>query len=297
MYWIPFLCHFRERFQIAPERLITISRGGASAWYQTNGQADLYEFLPVETVRTLSVQASQQTGSVKQYAAPAWERHVCALAAASVGLTRYHILSPSWMYRLMEPWWNGRAAPAILDRYLLQPKRLAVPAPKVPLQLPKHYIAMRWYHRATWPAKEDLTLWTRKLVEAVASRIPVVLIDSGYQADDHADINLGTIPNTFRLSDLAPHMTPLNNLAIQSAVIAQARAYVGTYGGMAQGAMRWGIPTVALYHNFQHTAPQHLTLTQMLSLRTGVPFLACEPKDLDALLPVIEKQTEEASYA
>lgn len=298
IYWIPFLCHLRETLKIAPDRLIALSRGGASAWYKTAGTADLYEFMPVETVRTLSVQASQQTGSVKQYETEPWEEHVCALAAKSMGIEKYHVLSPKWMYQLVSPWWNGETPASFLDRYLLQPTKLHVPALEEPLQLPKDFIAMRWYARATWPLKEDLTLWTRRLVEATASRIPVVLIDSGYQADDHADVNLGRIPNTYRLSDLAPHMAPLNNLAIQSHVISKAKAYVGTYGGMAQGAMRWGVPTVALYHQFQNTSPQHLALTQMLSLRTGVPFHACQPEQLNALIPLIEKQLEtEAVYA
>ena len=292
LYWIPFLCHFRETYQIPADRLITLSRGGAASWYKTAGHADLYEFLPVDAVRTLSIKASQQTGSVKQRHSEAWERHVCALAAKTVGIERYHVLSPRWMYQLLAPWWEGDVSSKFLDRYTLQPMKMHAPPLEAGIKLPKSFIAMRWYARATWPLKEDLTLWTRKLTEAVASRIPVVLIDSGYQADDHADIELGHIPNVSKLSDLAPHMTPLNNLAIQSSVIANASAYVGTYGGMAQGAMRWGIPTVALYHEFANTAPQHLALTHQLSLRTGVPFYAGTPQYIDALIPLIEQQLE-----
>lgn len=115
--------------------------------------------------------------------------------------------------------------------------------------------------------------------------MPVVLIDS-FHADDHADINLGDLPNVVRLSALT-EQTPLNNLAIQSSVIAKAKAYIGTYGGMAQGAMRWGVPTLAFYETFGQTAPEHLALTQHLSLRTGVPFLVAQPKDVDGVLPLI----------
>ena len=123
-------------------------------------------------------------------------------------------------------------------------------------------------------------------LQAVAEHTPVILVNAGMHTDDHADIALGKIPNVFNLSDLAPQ-TPLNNLAIQSAVIARASAYVGTYGGMAQGAMRWGVPTVAYYDQFGQTAPAHLHLTQSLSLRTGVPFIAGQPKSVDSLLAVL----------
>jgi hypothetical protein len=286
LYWIPFLNALRERYGISRDRCVAIGRGGSAVWYNAAGTADLYEHLPMDVVRTLSIQASQQTGSMKQNVTADWERHVCALTATGLGISSYHVLSPSWMYQLLAPWWEGRQPLRWLDRHVLHAAKM--PAPSLPqgLQLPETFVAMRWYARPTWPLKEDLVLWTRKLVTAVASRVPVVLINAGFQADDHADIALGAIPNTFKLSDLA-EQTPPNNLAIQSAVIARASAYVGTYGGMAQGAMRWGVPTVALYDQFGQTAPQHLALTQSLSLQTGVPFVAAKPGDLDALLPII----------
>lgn len=284
LYWIPFLNAFRERFQIPADRLIAIGRGGSASWYAMAGQADLYAHMPIEDVRTLSIHASQQTGSVKQHDSPAWERHVCSLVATSLGISKFHVLSPSWMYQLLSPWWQGSEPIGFLDRYTLQRTQNVIPpiAPDLASQLPAQYVAMRWYARATWPHREDLLLWTRRTVEAVASQIPVVLIGSGFHADDHSDINLGKINNVYKLTDLAPQ-TPLNNLAIQSAVIARATAYVGTYGGMAQGAMRWGVPTVALYTEFGQTSPNHLALTQSLSLKTGVPFVMTRPKDIDAL--------------
>lgn len=290
LYWLPFLCRFREQYRISRDRLIAIGRGGSADWYDTAGRADLFEHLPVEVVRTLSVQASQQTGSMKQHADEGWERHVCALTALSLGIRDYHVLSPTWMYQRLTPWWTGQQPIAWLDQHLLQPVKLA--APPVPaelaVKLPKSYVAMRWYSRPTWPLHEKSVLWMRDLVKRVAEKQPVVLLTNGFHTDDHADMELGEIPNTFRLHQLAgPMMTYLNNLSIQSGVIAGASAYVGTYGGLAQGAMRWGVPTVALYETFGQTSPAHLALTQGLSLRTGVPFVACRPADIDGALSVV----------
>lgn len=286
LYWIPFLCAFREQFKIDRDRLIAIGRGGSAVWYDAAGRADLFEHLPVEVVRTLSVQASQQTGSVKQHKDEGWERHVCALTAISLGLRDYHVLSPSWMYRLLTPWWTGEKPIAWLDRYLLQPVKLHAPSLSPAVKLPQDYVAMRWYGRPTWPHSEQLTLWTRDLVKKVAERKPVVLITSGLHADDHADLSLGPIPNVVKLHEIAP-MTALDNLAVQSAVVARASAYIGTYGGMAQGAMRWGVPTVALYETFGQTGPAHLALTQALSLLTDVPFVMTRPGDWDRIKDVV----------
>ena len=285
LYWIPFLHHFVNRYKIDPSRMIAIGRGGSSAWYGFAGHADLFEFVPVETARTWSIQASLQTGSMKQHTVEPWETHVCGLTAASLGLERYHTLSAQWMYRLLSPWWTGKASQQWLDAHVLQPVKMkAAPLPPE-ITLPQRFIAMRWYARPTWPLNDGLTLWMRTFTERVAQKLPVILLDS-FHADDHADINLGEIPNVTRLSQLTP-LTPLNNLALQSAVISKAEAYIGTYGGLSQAAMRWGVPTLALYQEFGQTAPEHLALTQNLSLRTGVPFIACRPKDVDGALPML----------
>jgi hypothetical protein len=287
LYWVPFVQQFRHRYKIDRNRLIAIGRGGSAAWYDMAGQADLYEHVPLETARAWSIQASQQTGSVKQHRVEPWEAHVCGLTAASLGLRKYHVLSPSWMYSLLRPYWEGQTSQRWINDRLAHALTMPAPkiAPELKAKLPAEYVAMRWYARPTWPYREDLVNWTRKFVEGVAKKIPVVLIDS-FHADDHADLNLGPIPNTLRLSELA-EMTPLNNLAVQSSVIKQAKAYVGTYGGMAQGAMRWGVPTVALYHEFGQTAAEHLQLTQHLSLLTKVPFLMVQPKEIDGVLPLV----------
>lgn len=286
LYWIPFLNAFRKRYQIDPQRIIVLGRGGSAAWYRAAGSGDIFEHLPVDMLRTIANHEARSTGSIKHHRDEGWESHVCALAAQSIGVEHYHQLSPRWMYHLLAPYWEGRQPLGWLDQWLVHEHPMKVPA--VTVGLPEKYIAMRWYARATWPLREDLLLWTRRLVEAVASRIPVVLIDSGIHTDDHADISLGDIPNVIQLSS-ATEQTPLNNLAIQSAVISKAQGYVGTYGGMSQLAMRFGVPTVALYHEFGQTSPHHLYLTQALSLRTGIPFIATYPGAVDALVPLIVK--------
>ena len=283
LYWIPWLHKFMLDYRIPKDRMIAIGRGGSAAWYGFNGQADLYEHVPVETVRQWSLQASQQTGSIKQHRREGWERHVCGLTAHALGLPNYHVLSPSWMYRLLGPFWEGKTSQRWLNDRVAPLKQMTAPALDPGIRLPKDFIAMRWYVRPTWPYKDDLILWTRQFMEKIAKQTPIVLIES-FHADDHADINVGKIENVYRLSELA-EMTPLNNLAVQSSVIAKAKAYVGTYGGMSQLAMRFGVPTLALYQNFGQTAPEHLSLTQHLSLRTGVPFIACTPKEVDGVLP------------
>ena len=113
LYWIPFLHAFVKRYRIDPNRLITLGRAGSASWYGTAGTGDLYEHMPLEAVRALTVQASQQTGSIKQQDDPAWERAVCELATTTIGLKQYHRLSPSWMYQLGKALLGGHGKPAV----------------------------------------------------------------------------------------------------------------------------------------------------------------------------------------
>lgn len=285
LYWLPFLHGFLKTYGIDPARMVAIGRGGSAGWYGFPGSADLFEFLPVETVRQFTLQANQKTGSVKQHQDEGWEPHVTALAAKALGLEHYSVLSPTWMYQLVAPFWEGRKSIPWLEKYLLQPVRVKAPALPEGVRLPESFIAMRWYVRPTWPHREELVLWTRRLVEKVSQHLPVILIDSGHM-DDHGDVNLGPMANVQRLSELT-EQTAVNGLAIQSAILAKAQGYIGTYGGMSQLAMRLGVPTIALYDSFEATSPCHLTLTHDLSLKTNVPFICGQYKRLDKVLPLL----------
>ena len=76
------------------------------------------------------------------------------------------------------------------------------------------------------------------------------------------------------------HLTPERNLAVQTAVIARARAFVGTYGGYSYLAPYLGVPSVALFSQRTFKA-QHLHLADSVFTRLGGATLT--PLDAAAL--------------
>jgi hypothetical protein len=62
--------------------------------------------------------------------------------------------------------------------------------------------------------------------------------------DDHHDFEMIRADRVHTVDHL---MTPENNLAVQTAVIAGARSFIGTYGGFSYLAPLCGVSTVALY--------------------------------------------------
>ena len=53
LYWVPFLRWFAERFHVAPERFLIVSRGGTAAWYRpfAGRYADVFEQVSPEMFR------------------------------------------------------------------------------------------------------------------------------------------------------------------------------------------------------------------------------------------------------
>ena len=79
--------------------------------------------------------------------------------------------------------------------------------------------------------------------------------------------------------NLAPYVTPANNLAIQSAVIAKSQGFVGTYGGTMQLAVALNKPAVGFYSHFEGTAYAHKVLTEWLGVQLKLPVFIGRPDD------------------
>lgn len=274
LYWLPWLAKWRARYGITKDRLIAVSRGGAGIWYDAGKSVELYDYLPVAKVRQAMIADAQQHGSVKQQRMNAWERKLLPLMAEGLGIRRYHVLHPSAMYNGLSEWWAGRMGmESALQQMHFSP--VPVPFPPLDLPLPEKFVAVRFYARHTFPISEELRNWVATRVDALAKHLPVVVLDSGLHADDHMDFPVKG-PN---ILSIAPYVTPQNNLAVASAVLAKAQCFVGTYGGILQLAVRLKRPSVGYYQKFEGTAPAHKQLTEWLGMTTGVPVFIGRPDD------------------
>lgn len=286
LYWIPFLTRLQHRFHLDPRRFIIVTRGGAAVWYGTHRKAvELYDYMPLSDVRVALLDAFTAHQSVKQTHCTPWEHAFLEQTAIRLGIRRYHVLHPSLMYQRLKPWWGLQMSAQDCMRQL-QFEPLTVPVVPIELELPEQpYIAVKFYTRPTWPHTETLQTWTQDLVTKLATRANLVLLDAGLHTDDHGEMNLPTNP---RIVSLAGKLTPQNNLAIQSAVLAKARAFVGTYGGTMQLAVRLGVPSAGFFDHFKDTAYAHKLLTEMLGVQQGQPVWIGRPADgsfLQQILP------------
>lgn len=282
LYWLPWLAKWREQYGIDKDRLIPISRGGTGVWYHTNRRIELYDHLSVAALRQSLVADFERNQSVKQVALEPWEATLIPFVAGQLGLRRYHVLHPSLMYRSIQPWVSGqRSMQQILDQ-LRFPDLLVPPVP-LTVALPEQYVAVKFYARPTFPINEKTITWVQQHVETLSQRVPVVLLESGLDADDHMDF---PIPLGARVTSIKDACTPQNNLAVQSAVLAKAQAFVGTYGGSQQLALRLKRPSVGYFTNFEGTSYQHKALVEYLGVAMGVPTYIGRPEDATFLKQV-----------
>ena len=275
LYWLPFLSWAIQYAKIPKERCYAVSRGGMGALYPTAGQVDLYTLLSNGSGDTDGVDALRLQNQIdaeanlkrKQIRVTAWDRDVCRKAAAHLGLTGgYHVLHPSWMYWLFDDFWEERASARLIMQHT-QYEPMATPTLPEGLTLPWQFLAVRFYERYTFPLKGHVRELAIGITQALAQHVPVILLNQPVCTDDHVDLPIAG-DNIFTL----PIVPPEQNFILQAAVLARAAGFVGTYGGIAQWALRYGKPSVSFYTEFQGTSHAHRAWSSILSAQTKVPF-------------------------
>jgi hypothetical protein len=246
IYWVPFLRYVARRYELPPDRILVISRGGTGSWYAdfASGYCDLFDVITPEALR----QALRQK---KQRDVPDAERRLLAAVRQRLGVSRLSLIHPLLMYRLFMPYWKETDSIRRVERFAVS-GRVADSPPAAPLDLPDRFVAVRFYFSDCFPDTPANREVIARIIESLTARTDVVMLDPGFRIDDHADW-----PATARdrVHTLHHVMTASNNLGVQTAVIRRASGFVGTYGGFSYLAPLCGVDTVALFseRNFYRT--------------------------------------------
>jgi hypothetical protein len=258
LYWVPFVRWVVTTYGIAPERVVIISRGGVRSWYEGLGHryVDTFDHVSTDEYRRATETAK------KQRQVGAFDAEVLARVSKALRLERPALLHPGMMYRLFMPFWNDIATVARVEAFTRH-SRLSAPRDPVEDELPKEYVAARFYFSDCFPDTVENRSLVASTLEAVGRHLPVVVLSTPFAVDDHRDA-----PTDGCRLRIDRQLTPERNLAVQGAVIARARAFVGTYGGYSYLAPYLGVPSVALFSSRTFKA-QHLHLADTVFSRLG----------------------------
>ena len=108
------------------------------------------------------------------------------------------------------------------------------------------------------------------------------------QLDDRHDVPVAA---RGRIHDISHLMSPRTNLDIQSKVIARARAFVGTHGGLSYLPPLYGVKSLSFYSDPRPSTVRHLELARRAFTRMQPgSYVALDVNDLDTLRVALGEQ-------
>ena len=260
LYWIPLLNWTARRHGLEPERMVAFTRGGAGAWYADlcASTVDVFEFASPDEVRTLNERRRLASRSFKQFAVGDFERDLIRRARERLGGDELTVLHPSLMYHLLGAFWARRRPTGFVERRSafrpLPTSGLEGPVAGRLAQLPRDYVAVKAYFSSCFPDTPANREFVSGLISRLARDSHVVLLSTGIRVDDHSDFSddLGSASDRVHVVDHL--MSPLDNLTIQTRLIAGARALLATYGGFSYLGPFYGVPSFSFYSedNYNH---------------------------------------------
>jgi len=287
LYWLPFLRWTLEQEPGLRGRLMLVSRGGTASWaadLDVAGYVDVLSLLSPEDL-------ARRRPALKQREVSAFDDELLAAVRDHLGVHDAGVLHPSLLYNLyydvvkrdrrafaaaVTPTDHGASGLAASYRPIAAP---AGPPPEA--GLPDEYVAVRFYGRASLPDNADNQVLVRRLVANLADKVPVVLLGHDLELDDHSDIAVGRGERIFSVAHL---MRPADNLDVQTRILAGARGFVGTYGGLSYLAPSLGQSSLALSSSLESLQPWHLDLAQQVFAMPGFGSLACVMSEDSELL-------------
>jgi hypothetical protein len=273
LYWIPFLRSALERGAVDPARVTVVSRGGAEPWYRDVGvhYVELLDLFREDELKEWLTRRVESSRTQKQMAVGPFEREFRSRAGDALP-DDFALLHPSLMYELFTPFWAGRRSVELVSSWTrwgpLPPAR-GRRTEELPSWLPDDYVAVKAYFTKPFPDTAANRDFVARLLSSLARGTNVVLLSSGVDIDDHSEYAV----RDGAVQTISAHMTPPDNLAVQTDVIAGARALVTTYGGFSYLGPLLGTPTVSFLStdNFKPTHLQVLELMLRGLRRQGEP--------------------------
>jgi hypothetical protein len=260
LYWVPFLRWFQDAHRLPPDQITVVSRGGVEWWYRgiADSYVDLFDsFTPTDLASANEDrQRREEDGGRKQSSRGSLDAQILDRLRPQLP-DRHAVLHPSLMFRLFRDVWHGGLPVELLWSHT-DYVRLS-PPPSPPFDLPADYVAVKLYTGPALPDTPQNRDLLRGVVERVAESLPIVLLDTGVAVDDHTDYVFSGVRNVI---NARPWMTPRNNLGLQTALLARARYFLGTCGGLVWLAPFLGVPAVGVYADDRQLAPHLLTVRQ-----------------------------------
>ena len=295
LYWIPMLRWFRKAYNIDKSRIVVISRGGTKEWYTgiLGNYIDLFDLVPIKRQEYRDDVLARVASSDAPPAAGKIEKETYKEAARQIGAERFTTLHPQVMFKLFKRRWTGLAGDTFVTRYTrvqsigsdisTAQKRLGA--------LPRDYVAVDFHFSEALPdTPHNRDLITRFILQ-LSQDVDVFLLEPGLADEQGAMAQIGPDPRIHRVDK---EIRPSDILAVQSGVIAGARAFVGTFGAMSYLGQALGRPTVGVTAREGQTSSGERELAMIQPDPAGGALHLVSLDEIEALIPALGGATADA---
>jgi len=272
LYWIPFVRWALTTCHVPSERVIVVSRGGTASWYSDIGvgrYVDAFDVISPSELADLGGAKPKQSAWSDEGGLELLNR-----VKRACGITEATRLMPHWMYRLYRHYWDGNAPIDFVEQYAIWTRVTPPTLAGLDQLVPPNCVAVRFYFSRSFPETEATRRFARDIIQRIAEHRPVVLLSHPFTLDDHRDYEP---PGS--VTSIAGAMEPSTNLAVQTAVIGRAAAFVGTYGGLSLLPPLCGVPSYAFCSvPFMKAMHQH-AIARMIDRAGGAPLRVGQVSD------------------
>jgi len=285
LYWIPFLTWLAGQGP-GGRRMVVVSRGGAAPWYRhlTSRYVDALDLMTPDAFREATA------GKKKQYdPRRALDLDLIGQARERLGLGEAPVVHPAAMFRLFMPLWRKQATVELVESFagygpMTPPDP---PADDLPAGLPADYVVAKFYFSKAFPDSAANRAFVADTLGRIARQVPVVALSTTVRLDEHSDVETRSGSGVFVVD---AHRRPQVNLAVQTALIARARGFIGTYGGFAYLAPFYGVPSLSFFSRRSGFEAHHLELAHRVFDRV-MPggFLAVERGAANLFDPAVDR--------
>jgi hypothetical protein len=147
--------------------------------------------------------------------------------------------------------------------------------------LPDDFVAASFHFNEAFPDTEANRRFVINLLNSLADTSDVVLLTPAAAIDHHAQLSVAA---RGRIHDVARLLSPRTNLDAQTKVIARARAFVGTHGGLSYLPPLVGVKSISFFSTPTPGLARHLEVARraFAAMAPG-GYVALDVTDLEAL--------------
>ncbi|MEW5984274.1 MAG: hypothetical protein AB1806_18130 [Acidobacteriota bacterium] len=270
LYWVPFVRWVTVALGLNPARVTAVSRGGPEGWYRDVAAAyvDVFDVMPADRFREANAERRRALGEQKQIRSTEIDDRIVGEVRRRNRIDTALVLHPSLMFKLVRHYWWKHTSANWVERHALR-LRLPKVQPPAGSGVPQgSYVAAKFYDNDCFRPSDADRRTISGLVESVSTTCRVISLSVDLSVDDHR-----SEPGPRAAATVAGLQDARHNLDLQTAIVANASVFVGTYGGFSYLAPLCGVPGVALFTEAGGFDPAHLEICQRTAAQLGTPPL------------------------